>query len=127
MNHPTIEQDIALLYEARNIPFVSCTHLKDQNCPETRFPNNFKQLCNQRIHDEHLTSFVLFQIYFTVLALTTGKVLQEESQYLQGNRSLPESTSFLEPDTISPSECSIVATLFTIHAPGKAYDSIPVV
>ncbi|XP_076649468.1 uncharacterized protein LOC143357109 isoform X2 [Halictus rubicundus] len=41
-------------------------------------------------------------IYFTALALTTGKVLQGESEYLRGNRSLPESISFLEADTISP-------------------------
>ncbi|KZC08292.1 hypothetical protein WN55_09196 [Dufourea novaeangliae] len=50
-------------------------------------------------------------IYFTVLALTTGKVLQGESQYLRGNRSLPESTSFLEPDTISPTTVRINVTL----------------
>ncbi|XP_017754411.1 PREDICTED: uncharacterized protein LOC108546704 isoform X2 [Eufriesea mexicana] len=50
-------------------------------------------------------------IYFTVLALTTGKVLQGESQYLQGNRSLPESTSFLEPDTISPTTVRFNVTL----------------
>lgn len=63
--------------------------------------------------------FVLFQIYFTVLALTTGKVLQGESQYLRGNRSLPESTSFLEPDTISPSEYLAVTTMLTADAPGE--------
>ncbi|XP_060811157.1 uncharacterized protein LOC132904556 isoform X2 [Bombus pascuorum] len=50
-------------------------------------------------------------IYFTVLALTTGKVLQGESQYLRGNRSLPESTSFLEPDTISPTTVRFNVTL----------------
>ncbi|XP_076385613.1 uncharacterized protein LOC100876698 isoform X3 [Megachile rotundata] len=50
-------------------------------------------------------------IYFAVLALTTGKVLQGESQYLRGNRSLPESTSFLEPDTISPTTVRFNVTL----------------
>ncbi|XP_043586766.1 uncharacterized protein LOC122569588 isoform X3 [Bombus pyrosoma] len=52
-----------------------------------------------------------YKIYFTVLALTTGKVLQGESQYLRGNRSLPESTSFLEPDTISPTTVRFNVTL----------------
>ncbi|XP_026672276.1 uncharacterized protein LOC108628499 isoform X4 [Ceratina calcarata] len=50
-------------------------------------------------------------IYFAVLALTTGKVLQGESEYLRGNRSLPESTSFLEPETISPRSTRLPHTL----------------
>lgn len=40
-----------------------------------------------------------------MLALTTGTVLLEESQYLTGNRSLPTSSSVLESGTISPSKC----------------------
>ncbi|XP_078042916.1 uncharacterized protein LOC144473163 [Augochlora pura] len=50
-------------------------------------------------------------IYFAVLALITGNVLQGESQYLRGNRSLPESDSFLEPDTISPTTVRINVAL----------------
>ncbi|CAL7936253.1 unnamed protein product [Xylocopa violacea] len=50
-------------------------------------------------------------IYFAVLALTTGKVLQGETQYLRGNRSSPESTSFLEPNTISPTTVRFNVTL----------------
>ncbi|XP_011698886.1 PREDICTED: uncharacterized protein LOC105456499 isoform X2 [Wasmannia auropunctata] len=41
-------------------------------------------------------------IYFTLLASTTGAILREESQYLKGIVSLPESSSFLESGTISP-------------------------
>nr|XP_033328333.1 uncharacterized protein LOC117221446 isoform X10 [Megalopta genalis] len=50
-------------------------------------------------------------IYFAVLALTTGNVLQGESQYLRGNRSLPESDSFLESDTMSPTTMRINVAL----------------
>ncbi|KOC63440.1 hypothetical protein WH47_01930 [Habropoda laboriosa] len=57
-------------------------------------------------------------IYFTVLALTTGKVLEGESQYLRGNRSLPESTSFLEPDTISPTTVRFNVTLLICSSCG---------
>ncbi|KAK9301969.1 hypothetical protein QLX08_005881 [Tetragonisca angustula] len=57
-------------------------------------------------------------IYFILLALTTGKVLQGESQYLRGNRSLPESTSFLEPDTISPTTVRFNVTLFVCSCCG---------
>ncbi|XP_043248499.1 uncharacterized protein LOC122395179 [Colletes gigas] len=57
-------------------------------------------------------------IYFTVLALTTGSVLQRETQYLKGNRSLPESTSFLEPDTISPTTVRINMTLLVCSCCG---------
>ncbi|XP_035743221.1 uncharacterized protein LOC118451125 isoform X3 [Vespa mandarinia] len=47
-------------------------------------------------------------IYFIILAITTGTVLQAESEYLSGNRSLPESSSFLEVDTISPGKYHVV-------------------
>ncbi|XP_054012748.1 uncharacterized protein LOC128894781 isoform X3 [Hylaeus anthracinus] len=57
-------------------------------------------------------------IYFIVLALTTGSVLQEETEYLKGNRSLPESTSFLEPDTISPTTVRINVTLLVCSCCG---------
>ncbi|XP_043512523.1 uncharacterized protein LOC122529994 isoform X3 [Frieseomelitta varia] len=57
-------------------------------------------------------------IYFILLALTTGKVLQGESQYLRGNRSLPESTSFLEPDTISPTTVRFNVTLLVCSCCG---------
>ncbi|XP_076286421.1 uncharacterized protein LOC143212031 isoform X2 [Lasioglossum baleicum] len=50
-------------------------------------------------------------IYFILLALTTGKVLQGESEYLRGNRSLPKSVSFLEADTISPTTVRINVAL----------------
>ncbi|XP_076170476.1 uncharacterized protein LOC143148233 isoform X2 [Ptiloglossa arizonensis] len=57
-------------------------------------------------------------IYFTVLALTTANVLQGETQYLRGNRSLPESISFLEPDTISPTTVRINMTLLVCSCCG---------
>ncbi|XP_017885966.1 uncharacterized protein LOC108628499 isoform X2 [Ceratina calcarata] len=57
-------------------------------------------------------------IYFAVLALTTGKVLQGESEYLRGNRSLPESTSFLEPETISPTTVWFNVTLLICSSSG---------
>ncbi|XP_011636532.1 uncharacterized protein LOC105426824 [Pogonomyrmex barbatus] len=41
-------------------------------------------------------------IYFALLASTTGTTLRGESQYLKGDVSLPESISFLESGTISP-------------------------
>ncbi|XP_016845898.1 uncharacterized protein LOC100680166 isoform X5 [Nasonia vitripennis] len=40
-------------------------------------------------------------LYYSVLAVTIASVLQEESQYLAGNRSLPKSNSVLEPG-VSP-------------------------
>lgn len=57
-------------------------------------------------------------IYFTVLALTTSNVLQGESQYLRGNRSLPESISFLESDTISPTTVRINVALLVCSSCG---------
>ncbi|XP_076248984.1 uncharacterized protein LOC143188533 isoform X2 [Calliopsis andreniformis] len=57
-------------------------------------------------------------IYFIVLALTTANVLQGESQYLKGNRTLPNSTSFLEPDTISPTTVRINVALLVCSCCG---------
>lgn len=67
---------------------------------------------------ETFSIYVNWNIYFILLALTTGKVLQEESQYLQGNRSLPESSSFLEPDTISPTTVWFNVTLLVCSCCG---------
>ncbi|XP_076671755.1 uncharacterized protein LOC143370472 isoform X2 [Andrena cerasifolii] len=57
-------------------------------------------------------------IYFGLLALTTGNLLQGESQYLKGNRSLPESTSFLESDTVSPTTVRFNVTLLVCSCCG---------
>ncbi|KAG7187610.1 hypothetical protein KM043_016672 [Ampulex compressa] len=57
-------------------------------------------------------------IYFGVLALTTGTVLQEESEYLRGNRTLPESSSFLELGTISPITVRFNVTLLVCSCCG---------
>ena len=54
----------------------------------------------------------LFQFYYSVIAVTLATVLQEESQYLAGNRSLPKSNSVLEPE-VSPGKCKMEKVLFT--------------
>lgn len=43
-----------------------------------------------------------FQLYFALTTVITTNFLDQERQYLAGNRSAPESASFLEPETISP-------------------------
>lgn len=49
-------------------------------------------------------SIFYFQTYFSVTMGIVGKFIHEERLYLSGNMSQPLSDSFLEPDTISPSE-----------------------
>ncbi|XP_029172508.1 uncharacterized protein LOC114941635 isoform X2 [Nylanderia fulva] len=58
--------------------------------------------CWQSVRKGSYACAVYTTIYFALLVLTTGTVLREESQYLKGNVSLPESSSFLESGTISP-------------------------
>ncbi|XP_012230925.1 uncharacterized protein [Linepithema humile] len=58
--------------------------------------------CWQSVRRGSYACAVYTTIYFSLLALTTGTVLREESQYLKGDVSLPESSSFLESGTISP-------------------------
>ncbi|XP_035743224.1 uncharacterized protein LOC118451125 isoform X6 [Vespa mandarinia] len=58
--------------------------------------------CWQSVRRGSYACAIYTGIYFIILAITTGTVLQAESEYLSGNRSLPESSSFLEVDTISP-------------------------
>ncbi|XP_032688256.1 uncharacterized protein LOC116852235 isoform X2 [Odontomachus brunneus] len=57
-------------------------------------------------------------MYFALLALTTCMVLLEETQYLTGNRSLPESSSVLEPGTISPTTVRFNAMLLVCSCCG---------
>ncbi|XP_011313988.1 uncharacterized protein [Fopius arisanus] len=66
-------------------------------------------------------------IYFTLIAMSTGTVLQEEEEYLSGNRSLPQSASFLENESVSPvtvrfnvillicSCCGVVACILLLY------------
>ncbi|XP_047357573.1 uncharacterized protein LOC124952167 isoform X2 [Vespa velutina] len=58
--------------------------------------------CWQSVRRGSYACAIYTGIYFIILAITTATVLQAESEYLSGNRSLPESSSFLEVDTISP-------------------------
>ncbi|XP_046733743.1 uncharacterized protein LOC124403995 isoform X2 [Diprion similis] len=41
-------------------------------------------------------------LYFALTTVMTTKLLDQERQYLAGNLSAPQSASFLEPETISP-------------------------
>ncbi|KYN04153.1 PREDICTED: uncharacterized protein LOC108772628 [Cyphomyrmex costatus] len=58
--------------------------------------------CWQSVRRGSYACAIYTTIYFTLLASTTGMLLWEESQYLKGIVSLPESASFLESGTISP-------------------------
>ncbi|XP_025264049.1 uncharacterized protein LOC105252009 isoform X2 [Camponotus floridanus] len=58
--------------------------------------------CWQSVRRGSYACAVYTIIYFVLLALTTGMIFREESQYLKGNVSQPESSSFLESGTISP-------------------------
>ncbi|XP_070513772.1 uncharacterized protein [Cardiocondyla obscurior] len=58
--------------------------------------------CWQSVRKGSYACAIYTMIYFTVLALTTGATLQEESGYLNGIVPFPESASFLESGTISP-------------------------
>ncbi|XP_035743225.1 uncharacterized protein LOC118451125 isoform X7 [Vespa mandarinia] len=64
--------------------------------------------CWQSVRRGSYACAIYTGIYFIILAITTGTVLQAESEYLSGNRSLPESSSFLEVDTISPGKYHVV-------------------
>ncbi|XP_015602039.1 uncharacterized protein LOC107271007 isoform X2 [Cephus cinctus] len=57
-------------------------------------------------------------LYFFLTAIMTGAVLQEERQYLTGNRTEPQSSSFLEPQTISPTTVRFNVTLLTCSCCG---------
>ncbi|XP_015116048.1 uncharacterized protein LOC107040468 isoform X1 [Diachasma alloeum] len=66
-------------------------------------------------------------VYFILIAMSTGTVLQEEEEYLYGNRSMPKSPSFLEHESVSPvtvrfnitllicSCCGVVACLLLLY------------
>ncbi|XP_072742673.1 uncharacterized protein [Anoplolepis gracilipes] len=58
--------------------------------------------CWQSVRRGSYACAVYTTIYFALLASTTGTVFREESEYLKGDVSLPESSSFLESGTISP-------------------------
>ncbi|XP_043673403.1 uncharacterized protein LOC122631587 isoform X2 [Vespula pensylvanica] len=67
--------------------------------------------CWQSVRRGSYACAIYTGIYFIILAITTGTILQAESEYLSGNRSLPESSSFLESDTISPTTVRFNITL----------------
>ncbi|GLH01138.1 Uncharacterized protein GBIM_07347, partial [Gryllus bimaculatus] len=54
-------------------------------------------------------SFTLFQSYFSLMAVLMGRALHEEREYLQGNASAPQTSSVLEPDTISHESLALSA------------------
>ncbi|XP_025154105.1 uncharacterized protein LOC105192637 isoform X2 [Harpegnathos saltator] len=74
--------------------------------------------CWQSVRRGSFACAIYTGIYFAVLALTTGMVLLEESQYLTGNRSLPESSSMLEAGTISPTTVRFNAMLLVCSCCG---------
>ncbi|XP_011053716.1 PREDICTED: uncharacterized protein LOC105145673 [Acromyrmex echinatior] len=58
--------------------------------------------CWQSVRRGSYACAIYTTIYFALLASTTGMILWVESQYLKGTVSLPESSSFLESGTMSP-------------------------
>ncbi|KAL2715385.1 G8 domain-containing protein isoform X1 [Vespula squamosa] len=74
--------------------------------------------CWQSVRRGSYACAIYTGIYFVILAITTGTILQAESEYLSGNRSLPESSSFLEPDTISPTTVRFNITLLICSCSG---------
>ncbi|KAL6423335.1 hypothetical protein ACFW04_010157 [Cataglyphis niger] len=66
--------------------------------------------CWQSVRRGSYACAVYTTIYFALLASTTGTIFQEESEYLKGHVSLPESSSFLE-GTISPTTVHFNAML----------------
>ncbi|XP_012279448.1 uncharacterized protein LOC105699204 [Orussus abietinus] len=58
--------------------------------------------CWRSVRRGSFASAIFTGFYFALVAVMTGTLLYDEQQYLIGNRSLPESPSVLEPDTISP-------------------------
>ncbi|KAK2580918.1 hypothetical protein KPH14_005987 [Odynerus spinipes] len=87
--------------------------------------------CWQSVRRGSYACAIYTGVYFALLAVTTGTVLQAESEYLSGNRSLPESSSFLEPGTISPTTvrfnitllicscCGVVCSLLLVYGLAK--------
>ncbi|XP_050462858.1 uncharacterized protein LOC126857455 isoform X3 [Cataglyphis hispanica] len=67
--------------------------------------------CWQSVRRGSYACAVYTTIYFALLASTTGTVFREESEYLKGHVSLPESSSFLEAGTISPTTVHFNAML----------------
>ncbi|XP_043286764.1 uncharacterized protein [Venturia canescens] len=57
-------------------------------------------------------------VYFVLLAITTGTVLKDEHEYMLGNRSLPESMSFLEPENMSRVTVGFYVGLFVCSCSG---------
>ncbi|XP_014470105.1 PREDICTED: uncharacterized protein LOC106742034 [Dinoponera quadriceps] len=74
--------------------------------------------CWQSVRRGSFACAIYTGMYFVLLALTTGTVLLEESQYLTGNRSLPVSSSVLEPGTISPTTVRFNAMLLVCSCCG---------
>ncbi|KAH0948391.1 hypothetical protein HN011_001615 [Eciton burchellii] len=69
--------------------------------------------CWQSVRKGSYACAVYSMIYYTLLALTAGAVLLQEHQYLKGDRSFPETFSFLAAGIISPVTIYFNATLFT--------------
>nr|XP_050857108.1 uncharacterized protein LOC127066895 isoform X2 [Vespula vulgaris] len=74
--------------------------------------------CWQSVRRGSYACAIYTGIYFIILIITTGTILQAESEYLSGNRSLPESSSFLESDTISPTTVRFNITLLICSCSG---------
>ncbi|XP_046411623.1 uncharacterized protein LOC124175424 isoform X2 [Neodiprion fabricii] len=66
-------------------------------------------------------------LYFALTTVMTTKLLDQERQYLAGNLSAPQSASFLEPETISPttvrfnivilscSSCGVLSSILLLY------------
>ncbi|XP_070159343.1 uncharacterized protein [Polyergus mexicanus] len=67
--------------------------------------------CWQSVRRGSYACAVYTTIYFALVASTTGTVFREESDYLKGEVSLPESSSFLEGGTVSPTTVHFNAML----------------
>ncbi|XP_043494822.1 G8 domain-containing protein DDB_G0286311 isoform X1 [Polistes fuscatus] len=74
--------------------------------------------CWQSVRRGSYACAIYTGIYFALLAIITGTILQAESEYLSGNRSLPESSSILELGTISPATLRFNITLLICSCSG---------
>ncbi|KAI4482583.1 hypothetical protein M0804_008436 [Polistes exclamans] len=74
--------------------------------------------CWQSVRRGSYACAIYTGIYFTLLAIITGTILQSESEYLSGNRLLPESSSILELGTISPATLRFNITLLICSCSG---------
>ncbi|XP_015191519.1 PREDICTED: uncharacterized protein LOC107074520 isoform X3 [Polistes dominula] len=74
--------------------------------------------CWQSVRRGSYACAIYTGIYFALLAIITSTILQAESEYLSGNRSLPESSSILEPGTISPATLRFNITLLICSCSG---------